>query len=167
MKKRSLRILEYCVVVIPFLVACSQFVLYKTSDLTLWKGGGFGMYSNPHPYSSLHVWITGENVGEEVFLRLHKLDTRLDLTQIENQALSDNLLALGGLAGKMRYFPSLMSKQKLDDSYADVLMALKNDPDATSIIPLESVKLVVTELTLTPDYKQIELIPIYEHDLVP
>jgi hypothetical protein len=167
MKKRAQRILQYSVIIIPVLVALSQFVLYKTTDLTLWKGGGFGMYSNPHPATSRNVWIVGETSGTNTYYRLHTLDFRLKIPQIENRELRDSLYDLAEYARKMRYFPSLINKQNLSTSYTRLLQELEGEPQETSMIPRESAKLIVTEISLTPDYQYIEMTPIYEYALAP
>lgn len=167
MKKRCIKILEYGVVVIPILIAVSEFILYKTSDLSLWKGGGFGMYSDPHPSTARHVWLIGENRGRQTYCGLYNMDARLDINRIQNGALREHLYDLGDYALDMRNFPSMTSKQKLNESYRQMLSELGPEPVDLSMIPREFTKLVVTELRISRDFRHIEMIPIYECPLNP
>ena len=163
--KRYLKLLEYSVIVIPILVALSQFVLYKTSDLTLWKGGGFGMYSTPHPVTSRHAWLIGETDGEPTFYRMHHLDERLNLDQLKDESLQVCLQDFVSDAKYILYFPSLASKRELNERYKQLTSLIDPNSEEQAIIPLESTKLVVTELRLTPDFKRIEMESVYEHAL--
>ena len=163
--KRYLKLLEYSVIVIPILVALSQFVLYKTSDLTLWKGGGFGMYSTPHPVTSRHAWLIGETDGEPTFYRMHHLDERLNLNQLKDESLQTCLQDFVADAKYMRYFPSFAKKRKMKERYKRLLSLIDTDSEEQKILPREYTKLVVTELRLTPDFKRIEMESVYEHAL--
>lgn len=50
-------------------VACNQFRLTITADLTPWKGGGFGMFSTIDNWSKRSFLITGTTIdGERVSL---------------------------------------------------------------------------------------------------
>ena len=167
MKFRSLRILEYSVILIPILVAVSQFFLYKNTNLTLWKGGGFGMYSDPHPAVSRHIWLTGESAGTKTYYRLLPLDERLDIRRIPSWKLRDSLYDLADHAWDMRNFPELVSRKDLSEAYACMLLAWTNAPTETAILPRASAKLILTELRITPDFKYVGLNPIYEHQLTP
>ena len=163
--KRYLKLLEYSVIVIPILVALSQFVLYKTSDLTLWKGGGFGMYSTPHPVTSRHAWLIGETDGEPTFYRMHHLDERLNLDQLKDESLKSCLQDFVAEAKYMRYFPSFGKKREMKERYKRLLSLIDADSEEQKILPREYTKLVVTELRLTPDFKRIEMESVYEHPL--
>ena len=59
-------------------VALVQVVLSSSANLSRWKGGGFGMYSEPHPYSSRSLWIKLRHPIGTTYLRLSPLDPRLD-----------------------------------------------------------------------------------------
>lgn len=50
MTKPKASILKYWVPILALLVIVVHFVLVKTSNLSKWKGGGFGMYSEVHYY---------------------------------------------------------------------------------------------------------------------
>lgn len=60
------------------LVALVQVVLSTSTTLSRWKGGGFGMYSEPHPYGSRCLWVELRDPSGATYLRLSPLDRRLD-----------------------------------------------------------------------------------------
>lgn len=48
--KHKFKILTYSVPILALLVVIIQFILVQTTNLSPWKGGGFGMYTGIHYY---------------------------------------------------------------------------------------------------------------------
>lgn len=90
-------------------VAGLQAVLASTTALSRWKGGGFGMYTDPHPYQSRVVWLVPRNDGAALHeaLRLYPpapaLVELLDRTGSTSPAEIARELALE--ADRFRTFP--------------------------------------------------------------
>jgi hypothetical protein len=59
-------------------VALVQVVLATSTTLSRWKGGGFGMYSEPHPYDARCLWVELRDPSGATYFRLSPLDRRLD-----------------------------------------------------------------------------------------
>ena len=59
------------------LVALAQIVLSTSTTFSRWKGGGFGMYSEPHPYSARSLWVQLRDANGATYLRLSSTDSRL------------------------------------------------------------------------------------------
>lgn len=60
------------------LVALVQVVLSTSTTFSKWKGGGFGMYTEPHPLSSRCLWVKLRDPSGATYVRLSPLDRRLD-----------------------------------------------------------------------------------------
>ena len=60
MVKPKFNLIRYIVPIIALLVVILHFILTKTTELSPWKGGGFGMYAEVHYYYSEFV-ITNLN----------------------------------------------------------------------------------------------------------
>ena len=50
MTKKKIKLLNYIIPIIALLVVAIHFILANTTQLSPWKGGGFGMYSEVHYY---------------------------------------------------------------------------------------------------------------------
>ncbi len=83
-----------------------QFYTHKTTALTPWKGGGFGMYTEPHA-DSRTVWLEMRSGGELAQMRLYP----------ENQVIANwqgGISLKGGQflqgitdkAAKLRFYPT-------------------------------------------------------------
>lgn len=67
------------------LVGAIQFYFVKTEHLSIWKGGGFGMYSSIH-YQHAEIWIRPEESKSWINLDSLK-NTPASLTVLKNQVL--------------------------------------------------------------------------------
>jgi len=61
MKKKYPKILNYIVPIIALVVIAIQVIMVETNNLSKWRGGGFGMYSEVH-YQQREVWINNTNI---------------------------------------------------------------------------------------------------------
>jgi hypothetical protein len=59
-------------------VALVQVVLSTSTTFSRWKGGGFGMYSEPHPLGSRCLWVELRDPNGSTSLRLSPIDSGLD-----------------------------------------------------------------------------------------
>ena len=72
MAKKHGPIFNYFVPMLAIIVIISQFFLVKTTNLSPWKGGGFGMYSEVH-YFYHDVYISDLNISLD---SLAKIDSK-------------------------------------------------------------------------------------------
>lgn len=57
-------VLVRVLVAAAFLIAANQFLATRFGEQSAWKGGGFGMYTDPHPQNR-KVWLVLEAGGAE------------------------------------------------------------------------------------------------------
>ena len=155
MKDRLLR-LETLLVVVPAIVACLQIYLTSVSDLTRWRGGGFGMYSDAHPSQSRNVWVVGEADGEERSIRLYPPDERLAYSSMRNTQFRRDLRALRQEARGARNFPSTANLGPLRTRYGVILEQHGQEPLVFQLFPRSTLRMVVTEVLISPDFESLD-----------
>ena len=82
-----------------------QLYTHKTTALTAWKGGGFGMYTEPH-VDSRSVWLTFTIGGQSAHLRLWPESEAMSVWRADISV--QNSAALGRItdaAEQLRYYP--------------------------------------------------------------
>ena len=65
---------KYFLIVLPILVAINQMYWSNFSDLTRWKGGGFGMYTCMH-YNTRTLWLRINSLKDTEYMRIYPLDS--------------------------------------------------------------------------------------------
>lgn len=142
------------------LIAVLHVFLVETSSQTRWKGGGFGMYSDPHPNSYRVVWLVGEDEnGEAKAFALDPLDDRVRLRRIEQRSKRKALRRLEQVAEDGKNFPSLIDVEAV----AAPLRALRHGDSGDealervlAILPQRDLRLRVMEIRITEDYSALE-----------
>ena len=90
-----------------------QLFMHKTTPLTAWKGGGFGMYTEPHAEArGVWLFLKGTNGTAQVQLWPESADLKRWREGVSPKAAS----FLGGLvrdAERMRYYPTQANAQRL------------------------------------------------------
>ena len=150
------KLTEIILICIPILVALSQIYLHTTSDLTSWKGGGFGMYSDAHPNSSRNIWIEGVKDSIYRSVRIHPLDERIGYGNMRDNPLRRDLRQLRGVAREGRNFPSGPTLSSLRREIKLFLDKHKDDELIRDLFPVNDLKVVTVELVLSENYESIE-----------
>ncbi len=98
MKNQRANIFVYWVPALAFLVVAIQLVLCNTWNLTKWKGGGFGMYSEVHFYYH-DVFVSPLSIPLD---SLQKKDTNISdaIMQAKRMPSDANLRRMGELVSK-------------------------------------------------------------------
>lgn len=164
MKARP-RFQELLLVLIPVVVALSQLYFSNFSDLTRWKGGGFGMYTDPHPNLSRFVWLEGTGDTSQVALRLFPLDTRICVECQDDPLLKRRLWRLEDQGERIRNFPGMANLAQLDRRLHRLLEEHGEEPDIAALFPKGDFRLHVVEIGLSADYEHIEALTISDEDL--
>jgi len=86
MKKKYPKILNYIVPIIALIVIAIQVVMVETNNLSKWRGGGFGMYSEAH-YQQREVWINNTNIELD---SIFKKDEQVELAVKRAKLLPGN-----------------------------------------------------------------------------
>jgi hypothetical protein len=151
---------------VPILVALLHLVMIQSSSQTRWKGGGFGMYADPHPNSYRVVWLVGETEdGEEAAFSLDPFDRRVNHRRIDAPSRRVALRVLHDVAEDSKNFPELINLE-LMNTQLRLLRATDSDDDelqrVLELLPRNDVRLRVSELSINEQYTALEAKPIYE-----
>ena len=90
-----------------------QMFTHKSTALTAWKGGGFGMYTEPHP-DSRSVWLTFSTGVETSSLRLWP--EAENMTDWRGEVSLKGRKSLGkvtAMAERLRFYPSKEAAHEL------------------------------------------------------
>ena len=68
--------MKYIVPLLILLVAFSQLIIWKGKSYSKWKGGGFGMYTEPHPLSHRVAWLNASHDGRKEKIRIYPFDSQ-------------------------------------------------------------------------------------------
>lgn len=160
------RRLEALLLLLPMVVALVQITLVSTSDLTRWRGGGFGMYSDTHPMTSRRLWLEGQAAsGSPAALRIYPVDQRLREVEHRSSRLRRDVDDLRYFARVHRNFPSLRSKNDLEATFHRFLENHGDHEVVQDVVPRTDVKLKVVEVALASDLSTLEPTIISEFDL--
>jgi hypothetical protein len=145
---------EIALVVIAVVIASFQVYYSKLSDLTTWRGGGFGMYSDAHPSNTRRVWLVGGGNDRENAIRLYPVDPRMSTSGLPNTPLRHDLYRLHDAAHATRNFPARADLCGLAEQIEQFRRA-HPDAEATRALPEPPLSLVVVEVLLSPDYETV------------
>ena len=102
---RNGRMLSVLLIVVVAANALFQTYTHKTTALTAWKGGGFGMYTTPH-VESRSVWLTFKREDGVVQLRVWpEAQGMTEWRDSLNLSQSGSLGRITSMAEGMSYFP--------------------------------------------------------------
>ena len=157
--KRLLRA-EALFFLIPISVACIQTYLTSATDLTRWRGGGFGMYSDPHPNQGRNVWLMGTREGRLAAVRLFPADERWDAA--EEKALREAVADLKREAMEFRDFPSLPRLDAIQSVVGDLLEEHGDRPRVAALVPDRDLRIEVIEIAISADWDSLQATRIAE-----
>lgn len=126
-----------CLVGVIFLNFMVQFYTHKTTGLISWKGGGFGMYTEPHVINR-SLWVEFEEDGETRHFRLAPKPPKRSDVVVDSNVSDFN--ALVTRADRFRFFPTERGANKVLDAIR--AMQWKDDlngmSESTSVYILEN-----------------------------
>ena len=144
--------LEYIVVGVPILVALLHLVMIQSSSQTRWKGGGFGMYADPHPNSYRVVWLVGEDEdGEDVAFSLDPFDDRVRYKRIDAPSRRVALRVLHDIAEDSKNFPERTNAGAIRAQLETLRATEDKDEElqrVLKLLPLAEVRMRVTEISV-------------------
>ncbi len=141
---------------IPLLIAGIQLYFHVTSDLVSWRGGGFGMYSDPHTNSSRFLWITGINGDKLQGVRLSPLDDRLYIKSTGEHHFYRAINKLEDVGHDHLNFPSSKDLRPLKELYQNFIEEHGENELVQDIFPTDSLRFIVMLQAIAPDFEHIE-----------
>ena len=103
---RVLKHIEYLIIIIPIIVAGIQIYLNKADTLSAWRGGGFGMYTEPHPVKSRVAFLINNTNPENNWIRVYPLDERFGRESYSNNSYLSELKQISAVVASRISFPS-------------------------------------------------------------
>lgn len=138
-----MRISKLFLVLLPVVVAGFQIWFSNTSNLTRWKGGGFGMYTGMHP-NNRSVWINLPDANGSHYFRV---DSPPKDSSGKNGLVQSIHPILKPKMGRLKNFPGSLDVQFLDKSLDEIRqIARKKDG---------KVQLLVSEMELDMKSKKV------------
>lgn len=147
---------------IVVVVALLQLVLVYNSSLSRWKGGGFGMYADPHPNSFRTFWLKGNRNGEEKAFRIYPIDNHVDWDKLDGTLAKSLIQSMRSKAKVARYYPATINLGRIQDLLDELRQLNIEELDELDSFPLDDVELITHELWLTDDLSAIEAREIYK-----
>jgi hypothetical protein len=114
------KLLATALVVLIIANVCFQFYTHKTTTLTPWKGGGFGMYTEPHA-DGRTVWLEMQGASGVVQMRVYP-ENEIIRAWIDGVSLGGGkaLSAISNQAAGLRHFPDDKKANALVQSAAHI-----------------------------------------------
>jgi len=156
---RQPRRLETLLLGVVIAVAALSLYRSQTSDLHRWKGGGFGMYTDPHP-SRRMMWIEGEIAGEHTAFRVYPIDWRMAISGMRDSDLRRDLFHLEDLARDIRNYPARSDLADLTSQAQYLLQHHRGVPELAAIFPQTNVRFSVVEIRLAPGFDTLTTRPV-------
>ena len=152
MKNKQLEILFLA---FPIFVASLQVVFTKTNDLVSWRGGGFGMYSDPHAKTGRKIWVKGTRDGQVMAIRVYPIDERLNHNCMRNTLFSRDIDKIEDTAKYYRDFPSSIPLDPFKEYYLKFIEAYKDEELVKQYFPSGELTFEVYVEAIAPDLKHI------------
>jgi hypothetical protein len=149
--QRHASLLGRCLIFLIFANFVVQFVTHKTTALTPWKGGGFGMYTEPH-FSNRSVWLTMQTPDEVRHVLLYPHTVNADEVVRADSVRDFN--ALRKAAWEFRIFPT----DKKAQMFLESAQTISWQPE---FIAQEDVQIVVFENRSDLSAKTLRRVPIF------
>jgi len=154
-----IKIADFILIVIVLAVIGFQIYHSQVNNLSQWKGGGFGMYADPHPASHRTVWLEGIKNGRNRKIRIFPEGPVLD-----NEALSFEIKQASRRAfhdvWKSIYYPETYNWDRLNHKIRALISTYSRD-SLISTIPDSLAHFVVYESQISPDYRRLTVNPIF------
>lgn len=154
MKNKLFR-LETLLLLIPLAVAAVQFHRSQYSDLTSWRGGGFGMYADSHPRHSRFVWVTGTLDGQRAAVRLYPPDDRIYDRNRRQTDLQISLRRLRDDAYESRDWPAGADLTDLSAAYRELLDYHGDEGPVAFLLPTANLELQIVEILISEDLRTL------------
>jgi hypothetical protein len=150
------RLLEGGLILALVLVALAQLYLSNQMDLTTWRGGGFGMYTEPHPHQGRLVWLDGRNQETAMSVRLSPLDERLSTGIRRDTQLKRDLLKLKWVGWRSQGFPAAADLCWAREEIHTFMDKHGTDPTIAALFPTSDLRIKVMNLAIAPDFQTLE-----------
>lgn len=122
MTRIKFRFLALIVPIICLTIAGIQLYLSKTSALSLWKGGGFGMYTELHPNNTRSLWL---DLGDkQISFSAFKSSLESSLKTANYSQLFPYIQAQ---VRSIRYYPNTEKLELLRNDLQKSLILIKSD----------------------------------------
>jgi hypothetical protein len=136
-------------------MAAIQFYFYAFGGLTSWKGGGFGMYSDPHPKDSRIIWLVGMRDGKQTAFRINPWDPKTNYDSIAQKPVADLLFQLETSGYYNRNFPDLMSFY-ISPFFISSLKEQIRDEPTLKHFPIDNIEIQLYQIEIDKSYKYLE-----------
>lgn len=158
--KWILKNLEYSVIVIPLIVGAFQIYFSKSDNLSAWRGGGFGMYTEPHPVKSRVAFLINQSESSNNWIQVYPIDPRLEGDSSINKDYLKHLRAISGIAANRISFPSRVDLERIKQELISIHDGsnLQNDV----FTPTDTIMLQVLEIGISSDYLSVVQRKIYD-----
>ncbi len=153
--KNKLFQLETLLLLIPLAVATVQILRSQYSDLTSWRGGGFGMYADSHPRHSRFVWVTGSVSEKRAAVRLYPPDDRIYDRNRRETDLQLSLRRLRDDAYESRDWPAGAELADLAESYRQLLDDHGGEESVAGLLPIANLELQIVEILISEDLRSL------------
>jgi len=152
--------LEYAVIVVPLTIGAFQIYFSKADTLSSWRGGGFGMYTEPHPVKSRVAFLINYSDGTGSWIRAYPLEERLKGDTSINKTYLNQLRGISGTIANRISFPSRIDEEKLERG----LEKIRNETSLQNSVfyPADTITLQVLEIDISSENESIVQTVIYE-----
>lgn len=145
-------VLRWLLVSLPILVAVAQLCFSNFSNLTRWKGGGFGMYTDIH-INHRSIWLKIELEDTTKYVKIQPVEKPWAPDDKQVAAIRKEL---SQQLDKLVSFPAAVDFE--DPAFARV-KALANEPAAKKF------SILIGHLALDIDKETIQNKVLYSHDI--
>jgi len=146
------QVLRWLLMVLPIGVAVVQLYNSNFSNMTRWKGGGFGMYTDIH-INHRSVWLKIELEDTVKFLKIQPVAKPW---APDDKMIADIRQTLTLQLDRLVSFPAIVNYE--DPAFARV-KALTNEPTAKKF------SIVIGQVALDVDKETIQNKVLYSHDI--
>jgi len=150
---------EFILIVIVLAVIGVQIYHSQVNNLSQWKGGGFGMYADPHPLTHRTVWLEGIQNGRDRKIRIFPEGPALDSEALSFEIKQASQIAFQDV-WKSIYYPEMYNWDRLNRKIRVLINTYSGD-SLISAIPDSLAFFVVYESQISPDYGRLKVKPIF------
>ena len=158
-----LKNLEYAVIIIPLILGAFQIYFSKSDNLSAWRGGGFGMYTEPHPVKSRVAFLITQSESSTNCIRVYPIDPRLAGDSSINKKYLNQLKGISGIAANRISFPSRMDLERIRQKLKSIRDGSNLQNDIFN--PTDTVVVQVLEIGISNDYSSVEQRKIFDAKL--
>lgn len=146
----STKAARWILILLPLCVACFQFYFSQRSTLNRWKGGGFGMYSAPHPdHRAIWIEIIKDSLSEKIKI--------FPIPNTKQKDIGKAFQIIEPLIWPVIVFPSSVNYSQTE------FKNLRHHLEEKNGKPIQ-LKLLVTELHWNLDQRQFSQTLLFQHE---